>query len=139
QNSFSMALERIEDLNTTNFVNTLRDTNYDYTSSFPLQRQKLLWLYTLGGVFGLLLFAVHMIGAAIRRNTRQLIVGGLLRVYALTAFVLLLLRANLVSDQTPDNTHTPLRYYISGLPSMAVMLAIGWQSLVPQRWQRALS
>lgn len=139
QNVLSVAIYRLRDLDITNITSTLRDTNYDYTSSFPLQRQKLLWLYTLGGVFGLLLFAVHMIGAAIRRNTRQLIVGGLLLVYALTAFVLVLLRANLVSDLTPDKTHTPLRYYISGLPAMAVMLAIGWQSLVPQRWQRALS
>lgn len=138
ENVLSVALARLEDLNARNIGATLRDTYYDYTSVFPVQRQKLLWLYTLGGLFGLIPFLSHMLGAVIRRNTRQLALGGLLLVYALAAFALVLMRANLVSDLTPDKTHTPVRYYISGLPALAVMLAIGWASLVPRSWQRAI-
>src|SRR5690606_36113388 len=30
------------------------------------------------------------------------------------------------------------RYYVSGLPAMAVMLAIGWHALVPRAWTQAI-
>lgn len=138
ENVFSAAIVRLKDFDLVNVVATLRDTYYDYTSVFPIQRQKALWLYTFGGLFGFLPFFAHLIAAAARRNMRLFAMDALLLVYALVALALVLMRANLVNDLTPDKTHTPVRYYVSGLPAMAVMLAIGWHSLVPRAWIQAI-
>src|SRR5690606_26286315 len=117
ENVFSAAIVRLKDFDLVNVVATLRDTYYDYTSVFPIQRQKALWLYTFGGLFGFLPFFAHLIAAAARRNMRLFAMDALLLVYALVALALVLMRANLVNDLTPDKTHTPVRYYVSGLPA----------------------
>lgn len=129
QNTLSIALDRLQDLSLENVYFVLRDTYHDYRSVLPIQNNVAVTLYTLGGIAGLLLFAAHTVSALVKRDRRLLTAYALLLVYALAAIALVLLRGNLVNDIAPDKTHTPVRYYISGLPAMAVMSALGWYAL----------
>lgn len=133
QNLLTIALARLQDLSLENIYYVLQDTYHDYISVLPIQNKAVVILYTLGGIAGLLLFAVHTISALVKRDRRVLTPYALLLLYALAAIALVLLRGNLVNDIAPDKTHTPVRYYISGLPAMAVMSALGWHALTRSR------
>ncbi len=139
QNLLTIVVQRLNDINLINIVATLRDTYYDYVDVFPFTREKLVWLYTAGALAGTVLFLVSMVGAIFRRNRSRFGSDAVLLVYAIVAIALVLMRGNLVSDLTPDKAYAPVRYYVSGLPALAVMMAFGWQTLLPTRLPTTLT
>lgn len=130
---FDTTFNQLNDISQTKITATLRDTYYNSKSGFPFTQKKLIWLYTAGTLAGLFLF-VGRTGLVILQGNSSLVrIHVVLLGYLLVAIVLVLLRGNLVSDLVPDKAFAPVRYYISGLPALAVMLALGWQTLIPSR------
>jgi len=139
QRLFAITIDHLDELNTTKLTATLRDTYFDYIKMLPFGREKLIWLYLAGTLTSLILFIGRLRRTMLRRDRQQLITEIVLLGYLMVAIALVLLRGNLVNTLIADKVYAPVRYYISGLPALAVMMALGWQTLIPVRLPNALA
>ena len=129
QGLLEIALGRLQDLTVNNVVYSLKDTLLDYLGFFPVQRERLLVVYGFLGIAGILAFTGTVVMALAKRRWHVFRLYMLLSMYVLVALGLVILRGNLGDDYAPDKTHSPLRYYVSGIPALAMASAIGWAAL----------
>jgi len=139
QDRLAQTVDNLSELSIIKLKAMLRDTYYSYSGPFPFQREKLLWAYTAGTLVGICLFIGRIGWTIVRQNRARLTMDIVLLVYGLASIVLVMLRVNIVDDLEADKIFAPVRYYISGLPALLVMMALGWQSLIPARLPSAIT